>query len=361
MTRLEQRYRRVLRVLPAAYREVWEEEMVGTFLATFLEGMDADDVDAAECAADFGRPSWSEVASVLGLAVRLRLGVAGASPRWAAWGHALRLVALMVLLVNAAAVTIDAGSRLWLSGRLGLLPAPSAEWVFAAPTGTLPALWDLAGLLWLPAYVGLLLGQVRAARVLAIFAVLAHGVAAVSATFDLAAGATPLLLTIWSHLLVDALVVLGLAAFHHDAPPVPRRPWLLAFAVGIALLLGLYLPLRAASPSILVDWPGLYCLLVLGVAVAHLTAPERWALRAPRWSLALVPLALSVLGMRVLSLLDYAVITAGTERAALLAVGVAEALAVLAVAGPLARRATSALRSLQAETLAPTSSRPPIS
>lgn len=357
MTRLERRYRRVLRVLPAAYREVWEEEMV----ATFLDGVDSDDVEAAEYAADFGRPSWSEVASVVGLAVRLRLGVAGASPRSVAWGQALRLVALMGLLVNAAAVTIDAGTRLWLSGRLGWLTAPPAEWVPATPTGTLRALWDLAGLLWLPAFVGVLLGQVRAGRMLAALAVLADAVAAVSATVDLAAGATPLLLTIWSHLLVDALVVLGLAAFHRDAPPVTRRPWLIAFAVGIAVLLGLYVALRAASPSILVDWPGLYCLLVLGVAVAHLTAPERRAIGAPAWSLALAMAGLGVLGMRVLSLLDYGVIIAGGERVALLAVGTAEALAVLAVGVPLARRAASALRSLQPESTAPAPSPPPSS
>ena len=354
MTRLERRYRRVLRVLPAAYRDVWEEEMV----ATFLDGVDSDDVEAAEYAADFGRPSWSEVASVVGLAVRLRLGVAGASPRSVAWGQALRLVALMGLLVNAVAATIDAGTRLWLSGRLGWLPAPPAEWV-PAPTGSLRALWDLAGLLWLPAYVGVLLGQVRAARLLAALALLADGVAAVSATVDLAAGARPLLLTIWSYLLVDALVVLGLAAFHRDAPPVPRRPWLIAFVVGIAVLLGLYVPLRAASPSILFDWPGVYCLLALGVAVAHLTAGERRAIGAPPWSLALALAGLGVFGMRVLSLLDYAVITGGRERAALLAVGTAEALAVLAVGVPLARHATTALRSLQPEPAARTASPPP--
>jgi hypothetical protein len=355
VTRLERRYRRVLRVLPAAYREVWEEEMV----ATFLDGVESDDVEAAEYAADFGRPSWSEVASVVGLAVRLRLGVAGASPRSIAWGQALRLVALMGLLVNAAAVTIDAGIRLWLSGRLGWLAAPPAEWIPAAPTGALRALWDLAGLLWLPAYVGVLLGQVRAARLLAALAVLADGVAAVSATVDLAAGATPLLLTIWSHLVLDALLVLGLAAFHRDAPPVARRPWLIAFVVEIAVLLGLYVPFRVASPSILVDWPGLYCLLVLGMAVAHLTAPERRAIGAPSWSLALALVGLGVFGMRVLSLLDYAVITAGGEGVALLAVGIAEALAVLAVGAPLARRAASALRSLPPETAARTSSPPP--
>jgi hypothetical protein len=87
MSRLEQRYRLVLRVLlPAAYRKAWEEDMV----ATFLDSVDSDDAEAAEYVADYGRPSWSEVASVARLAARLRLGAAGAPPRYVAWGQAVR-------------------------------------------------------------------------------------------------------------------------------------------------------------------------------------------------------------------------------------------------------------------------------
>ena len=100
MNRLEQRYRVVLRtLLPASYRKLWEEDMV----ATFLESMASDDAEAAEYLADYGRPSWSEVASVAVLAVRLRLGAANAPLRSGAWGEAVRLVALMGLLVHADA------------------------------------------------------------------------------------------------------------------------------------------------------------------------------------------------------------------------------------------------------------------
>ena len=35
---LEQRYRRVLRLLPGYYREQWEEDMVGAFLDSWLTG-----------------------------------------------------------------------------------------------------------------------------------------------------------------------------------------------------------------------------------------------------------------------------------------------------------------------------------
>lgn len=48
MTVLEQRYRLVLRMLPASYREVWEEDMVATFLAS----MGTNDVEDAEYFAD---------------------------------------------------------------------------------------------------------------------------------------------------------------------------------------------------------------------------------------------------------------------------------------------------------------------
>ena len=67
MSTLETRYRSVLRLLPLPYRQVWEEEMV----ATFVESMMPDDPNDADFVAEFGRPAWSEVASVAALAVRL--------------------------------------------------------------------------------------------------------------------------------------------------------------------------------------------------------------------------------------------------------------------------------------------------
>jgi hypothetical protein len=110
MTRLEGRYRRVLRLLlPAAYLREWEDEMV----ATFLESVRVDDPDDAAYLADFGRPGWSETASVAALAVRrrpgtarLRLGAGGASPRDLAWGEAARIVALVGVLAHAVAAGV---------------------------------------------------------------------------------------------------------------------------------------------------------------------------------------------------------------------------------------------------------------
>jgi hypothetical protein len=110
MSVLEDRYRSVLRMLPASYRAVWEEEMV----ATFLETLATDDVEEAEYRADFGRPGLAEVASVAALATRLRFGGADAAPRSFAWGEAVRRVALVGLLAYAAYATVLSVQRLWL-------------------------------------------------------------------------------------------------------------------------------------------------------------------------------------------------------------------------------------------------------
>ncbi len=57
---LEQRYRRVLRLLPGYYRQRWEEDMVAAFLDSWLTG----DPDEDEAIVEFCKPSWAEAASV---------------------------------------------------------------------------------------------------------------------------------------------------------------------------------------------------------------------------------------------------------------------------------------------------------
>jgi hypothetical protein len=94
---LEQRYPRVLWLLPGYYRQRWEEDMVAAFLDSSLTG----DPDEDECVLEFCRPGWQEVASVAGLAVRLYLGTAGAPRRYFAWGQAVRRAVLAVMLVHA--------------------------------------------------------------------------------------------------------------------------------------------------------------------------------------------------------------------------------------------------------------------
>jgi hypothetical protein len=75
---LEQRYRRVLRLLPGYYRDNWEEDMVAAFLDSWLTGDPDEDVAILE----FCKPTRPEVASVASLAVRLYLGGTGAPRRY---------------------------------------------------------------------------------------------------------------------------------------------------------------------------------------------------------------------------------------------------------------------------------------
>ena len=93
---LEQRYRRVLRLLPGYYRDRWEEEMAAAYLDSWLTG----DPEVDECVLEYAWRDWPEVASVAGLAVRLYLGGAGAPRRYFAWGQAMRNAVLAVMLVH---------------------------------------------------------------------------------------------------------------------------------------------------------------------------------------------------------------------------------------------------------------------
>jgi hypothetical protein len=346
VSELERRYRAVLRVLPAAYRAAWEEDMVATFLAS----VHTDDPEAAEFAADYGRPGWTEVASVLALAVRLRvpglrarLGGPDAPPSGLVVGEAIRLVVLIAVLANAADATAGFVSQLWVAGRVPWLPGLPAELVQAPPPGLWQQLLVPAGVGWIAAYVALLLGYWRAAQVVAALALLPEVARVLANTADLLSGGSPYLLTNWFFLLLNPAVVLGMAAFHRDTPVPRRRPWLLAFAAGALLVWGVrYLSILAADRTGLVDWPGLTSVVLVVAAGIHLAS--RRTRRDPRRAVALAFLAVVVFVARVVSLLDYALFTAPFPHLPVLALGGAEAVAVLAVGLPLAVLAARAVR-----------------
>ncbi len=167
---LEQRYRAWLRLLPAPYREVWQDDLV----ATFLDG--AEDIDEAGLAD--AHPTWSEAGSVVALAVRLRLGAPGATPRAVALGAGLRLLALVGLLAPTILSFLYVDSVLWTSGRLPGVAVPLTD-----------------------GHLSSLDGATRLAQ--------------------------------------EALLLLPvaalLAAFHRDAPPVRRTPWLAALVIGVVV------------------------------------------------------------------------------------------------------------------------------
>lgn len=338
MSRLEERYRLVLRLLPAAYRQEWEDDMV----AAFLDSMDTGDPETTEYAADYGRPSLSEVASIVSLAVRLRLGGADAPPRSFAWGQAVRLATLMAMLAHAVMVTASIAVTLWLSGKIAWLPAPAPEWALAPPGSIWHTAWNLAGYAWLPAYIALVLGHRRVAQAVALLAVVPP---AITTAVEQATGGVPLSVSPWAMLLIDVFLLLAMAAFHHGAPPVPRRPWLLALPIGILLVPVPLFTIQATTPALrLLDWPGLSCAAVTAAMVVHLAV--RLSSRPSRtlpWSLALTLLAVTTLALRTATLPDY---SDQAQRTTLTTIASVEIIVVLAVGVPVAVLAIRALRRL---------------
>jgi hypothetical protein len=288
---LEQRYRRVLRLLPGYYRATWEEDMVATFLDSWLTG----DPETDQAVLTYCRPSVPEVASVAGLAVRLYLGGAGAPRRYFAWGQAVRGAVLAVLLGNAL---LGLGQLLLLVRSDHLI-----GWLPSAPGGVWFDLSYGVGFGWVVIFVALVLGDHRTARLIGVLVVLADLVIVLHA--QLASLLISPLATWANWVLIDLAPVLALAAFHRDAPARARRPWLLGL---LALYLLVSLPLTAADLTGHQAWvpdnPGVGCLLVALLCLAH--APRTWSRRPGTgvWSLTLVLLA-TLAGLNRLITLAY--------------------------------------------------------
>lgn len=313
MTPLERRYRRVTRLLPADYRATWEEDMVDTFLLSRTPEQ-PEDFDA-DFDAEYGRPSWSEVASVVGLAVRLRLGGVDAPPRAFARGEVVRRVALAGLLAQAVAAVVGVVSLLVTQARF------PAYRVSDLDTAT-----GLTGLLWVGSYLALLADRRHVAAWL--------GAAALVPTLQVATADVTIggasVATAACRLLVDALPVLALAAFHRDAPPVRARPWLVALPAGAVLVTGVAFVTNTPNPVAL-DWPGMLCVATIIAGVPCLMTG-----RTGPWAGALSVLAVAVLGERVLTLIDYARFTApGARTNLLITMGLLEAAALVLVTTPL--------------------------
>jgi hypothetical protein len=299
---LEQRYRRVLRLLPGYYREQWEEDMVAAFLDSWLTG----DPDTDECVLEFRKPAWQEVASVVLLAARLYLGGAGAPRRYFAWGQAVRNTVLALLMVHA--VRGMDGLRLVFLARgshpLGILPVPPAVMAPVPGIAWPDAVWYVAGYVWIVIFVALVLGHYRFAWVLG-------AIAAVLDLVWLAQGQlTGALLSpfgSWAFwLLHDLAPVLAMAAFHRDAPPVARWPWLVALPAVYLLVAVPELAATATGHQAWVpDLPGLSCILVAVLCLAH--APRALSGRTGTgvWSLTVVLVAAVAAVYRIASLGDY--------------------------------------------------------
>ncbi|WP_283137655.1 hypothetical protein [Rhizohabitans arisaemae] len=347
MSLLEERYRRVLRVLPASYRAEREEEMVDAFLESVGEIADADE----------RKPRWSEVASVVALSVRVRLGGIGAAPRAFAAGETVRLVALLGLLLNAVLSAMHLGWLLRVAGVFGPIPdfGPGFGLGWSSP-GSVPIVEGLASVAWITAYAALIGGRPGVARAAALLALLPAGwdlavdvVAAVSS-------ANPDRISVL-YLLFGVIPALALlAGFHRDAPPVHRARWMIAVpvATGVPLwLLGASLLGWKPAPLawIWADTWGIAGLIVVVAGVVclavHRFSPGR---RTPAWPLALAVLALLLLPLRVQASIDYLSVPELRGQAPLV---VALTAALLLVAGALLISGVRSARRLPKDPAAP--------
>jgi hypothetical protein len=329
---LEKRYRRVLRLLPGWYRDRWEQDMVSAFLDSWLTG-DPEDDDAI---LEFCKPTWQEVASVVGLAARLYLGGAGTPRRYFAWGQAVRYTVLVVMLVHAMR---GIGGLLLLAASHHLIGWPP-------PPPATSGIWSMVSYAvnyaWIVIFVALVLGDFRAARVLAVVAIVPDLVALVQTQL---AGTLLSPFGSWAFwVLLDLAPVLAMAAFHRDAPLVSRRPWLLALPAGYLLV---FVPLLAAGltghAAWVPDFPGLCCILVSLICLAHLPRARSGLAGSGVWSLTLVLLAAVAGVFRIVSLGDY---LHGNPH--MIHVGLAELVILVAAAALVAADAARALRPMPA-------------
>jgi hypothetical protein len=297
---LERRYRRVLRLLPGWYRERWEQDMVAAFLDSWLTGDPAADEYITRAAG----PSWAEVASVAGLASRLYVTGAGAPGRRFALGQAIRRAVLAVLLMHAV-LGLDLLVRTAWSQRLFGLPAPPANLVTAPPSGTWLTVYYLVNFAWIAVFVTLVLGHQRAAHIIAALAIVPDLVALVQAQVT---GILPAPFGPWVFwVLLNLFPVLALTAFHRDAPPAARWPWLLALPAGYLLV---YVPLTmlqgTGNFAWVPDFAGQCCIVVALACLAHV--PRAWSRQATGsgvWSLALTLLAAVAAAYRIATLGAY--------------------------------------------------------
>ncbi|MEV0384174.1 hypothetical protein [Nonomuraea sp. NPDC050643] len=293
MSLLEQRYRSVLRLLPASYRAEREEEMVAAFME--LSGEVPDELNA--------HPRWGEVASVLALSVRVRLGASSASPRSFAWGEAVRLVALLGLAFQSlyAVFTVaDLFRRVTLDGDPGFVGAPGSFERLLIVGGSGMVVCSAF------AFIAIMQGRAGVAKIAAVL-----GVAPVTASFLMSilvlgpSGGRAL--SEAGGLVFTAVPVIALLlGFHGDVPP-RRRSWALTLAplaagvvalgwVEVAGALRLYL-----SPWLYL-WLDLAGMTIPVWAAASVALPARR--RPPSAALAMSAFGLLLLADR-LPLLDY--------------------------------------------------------
>ncbi|SFD69416.1 hypothetical protein SAMN04487819_102146 [Actinopolyspora alba] len=298
MTRLEQRYRRLLRLLPSWYRADREEEMVDVFLLADAarhsggaedEQDDWDYGDHEDLRGEYGWPDRREFLAVAGLAVRTRFGGVGAPSAARARGDTVRTIALLGVLVRAVLALVSVGSLVHVQLRSGVAFADSTTLLSPLGGYVFPTL--LLNLVWVPAYLLLVLGKRRAGMLCSGVALLPSLLSMIPPDNTPATSLTSVItgVGIW---LPVVCVFLG---FHRDAPEPSRKPWLLALPVGVLAAL-IFILLGWLVPPVVVAGPRVCGLLVVAVftLVVRLRSPGgfrvpgrprwRWSVRCSWWN-----------------------------------------------------------------------------
>jgi hypothetical protein len=291
-----------------------------------------------------GAAGGAAVSRIL-IAVRLRIGGAGIAPLTVVWEEivrALRLVALVMLLLWAVVAIWTVWRNPWLANDIPWFPPPAD--VPALSWGGWDLAWSVVGLLSVAAYVALVFGRWRAARLFAVLAFMPFVGFAVRDTLE----GWPVL-ALWSDVLVAALLLLTLAVFHRDTPPVRPRPWLIALAVGVALtpaaeLASLILPMGSQW---LLAWPAVNCVLIVAAALVYLVSQAFGCGPAPSWALALALLSLATVIVQTVSLGEHAAVHMMSFAA--ITLGVVQAVGAFVVGLLLFAFAAHELRRLQAQ------------
>jgi hypothetical protein len=281
MTPAERQYRRVLRLLPAGYRQLWEEDMVGAYM---------------DSVADSPRRSVGEWFSVGWLALRLRLNGSHATPRAQLWYRMVLGIAMLATLYESLNATVSFAYSVVDTNR-GFL---DRSWPIHV------AYRSALVLVWVATFICLVLGRLGAARVLVLVA-LAHELGLTSLVLahtlnpGLSGGLPPFGASITHE---AALCLTAVSVFLIPRDFRLSRGWLGAYVVPAAVVVPMAVAQQPASGLAPPFWVlqfqllNVSALLHVGVIVGMVVA----LVRARQW---LLPLAAFGGGVAAVQLLSY--------------------------------------------------------
>jgi hypothetical protein len=260
----ERNYRRVLRLLPAGYRQLWEEDMVSAYL---------------DKVADSPRRSAGEWLAVAWLALRLRLNGSHASRRARLWYQTMLGIALLTTLYESLSATLVFADMVGWASKVG---SYHVSW-----QNQVAGWWQAGGLLWVPTFVCLVLGRVVAARVLVLVALAYEfGVMAWMVNSAIHPNSWWIIPYVQSHMHQAWFALTAVAVFLVPKDFRPSRGWLAAYLVPAAVIV----PIAVASAPDAHDTPApqwlqglqlvnvgslFYVGLIVGMIVA-LARARRW-------------------------------------------------------------------------------------